>query len=407
MRRIFDGSIRDVTALSGFKIITFINSPEFYNPNGIEGDADDLIRDPLLAYAYILTNNQLGLPAVFYGDYFGPESEIEYFLDREPLQEDIDQLIKTHREFIYNATSIEYLNREGADRQSHYLSGTAERALIYQIDGTNTPAGQATPSGSKDVLVGINFSDTTLRVYQEINLSHIEAGDRFTDILGRSNRPETTVGEANEKNIPNAVYLELPPRSYSVWVHGKAEKVLTSPIDFSAEALDDYIELSWEVTDERNIRIYRVERSINGKPFENLQVIKAAGARGEAASYLFVDDDFFPNETLYYRIKAVSEDGRFESSPVQEIFIPREEWQFEVHPESPAAFIVQINSNFEDQLKISVFNAEGQRIRSESAPLERGLNKRRIDLTGQPKGVYFIRFTTSRDKRWTERVVNM
>ena len=407
VRQLFDASIRDRTALSGFKVITFVNSPEFYNPNGMEGDADDLIREPLLAYAYLLTNNQLGLPAVFYGDYFGPDSEIEYFLDRPPLREEMDQLIKTHREFIYQATSIEYLNRLGTERRSHYRSGSAERALIYQIDGSNTPAGQATPSGSKDVLVAINFSDTTLQVFHEVNPAHVEAGDRFTDILGRSNQPEAIVGVANESGVPNAVYLDLPPRSYSIWVHGKAEKVLTSPIDFSAEPLSDYIELSWEVADERNIRIYRVERSINGGQFKNLEVVKAAGADGEAASYLFVDDNIFPNETLYYRIKAVSADGRFESSPVEAIRIPREEWQFELHAKSPAVHLIQVESNFEDRLRISVFNADGARIQTETTTLQKGLNEHRIDLSGQPRGIYFIEFSTGREKKWVERIVKL
>lgn len=410
VRNVFTGSIRDVTALSGFKIVTFINSPEFYNPNGIEGDTDDLINDPLLAYAYLLTNNQLGLPAVFYGDYFGPESEIEYFLERDPLKHEIDQLIQSHREFIYNSTSVEYLNRPDSDRAKHYLSAEegagAERALLFQLDGNNTRAGQAA-GGHKDVIVAINFADTTLRVVQEINMSNIQPGDRFTDILERSNQPETTVGLENEFDIPNAVYLELPPRSYSIWVQGKAEKVYASPIAFSAERIGDYVELNWEISDEEFITGYQVERSVNARKFEPLTWVDAIGKKGESAVYLFADENIFPGEALYYRVQAVLSGGEQKHSPVREVHIPSEEWQFEVVGENQSIQTIQINSNFEDQIELSVFNADGKRLFKQRKQLEQGLNQVEIDLQGLPKGVYFINFTSSREKQWVQRIVKL
>jgi hypothetical protein len=209
VRQIYSGSIRDVTSLSGYKIVTVVNSSEFYNPNGLAGDQDDLIRDPMLAYAYTLTNNQLGLPAVFYGDYFGPESEIEYFLDRPALRNEIDQLIKAHREYIFNSTAVEYLNRDGTDRGAHYYSGSPARTLIFQLDGANTPAGQAAGAAAgRDVLVAINFADTVLRVVQEVNVANLAPGDHFTDILGRAALPLATVGPDEETGIANSVYLE-------------------------------------------------------------------------------------------------------------------------------------------------------------------------------------------------------
>jgi hypothetical protein len=410
VRQVFSSGIRDVTALSGFKIVTFVNSPEFYNPNGIEGDADDLIHSPLLAYAYLLTNNQVGLPAVFYGDYFGPESEIEYFLDRDPLRKEIDQLIQSHREFIYNSTSVEYLNRPDSDRSSHYLSveegAGPDRALLFQLDGNNTPAGQAA-GGGKDVIVGINFADTTLRVIQEINMSNIQPGDRFTDILGRSNQPETMVGQDNEHDIPNAVYLELPARSYSIWVQGKAEKVYPSPITFSADRIGDYVELSWEIPDEEFIQGYQVERSVNSKKFEALAWVNAIGKKGESAMYLFADENIFPGEALHYRIQAVLRGGEKETSPVREVHIPNEEWQFEVVGENQSIQTIQIKSNFNDQIQLSIFNADGERLFVRRENLIQGLNQIEIDLSGLPKGVYFINFTSSREKQWVQRIVKL
>ena len=193
----------------------------------------------------------------FYADYFGMESEADLYLDKAPLKEAIDQLIKTNKQYIYNSTSVEYLNHINTERASKYFSSEdgvdATRCLIYQIDGSNTPAGLAhQPKGRKDVLVAINFSDDTLKILQEINLSNVEANDIFTDILGFSNSPKMKITEDSVLQIPNAVYIELPPKAYSIWVQGNESPVLAEFIEFSAEAYEDFIEISWEIPSEKS-----------------------------------------------------------------------------------------------------------------------------------------------------------
>lgn len=407
VRQVFNSSIRDVTALSGFNVVTLVNSPEFYNPNGIKGDADDLIEEPLLAYAYTLTNNQIGLPAVFYGDYFGPDSEIEFFLNKAPLQKEIDQLIKAHREYIFNATSVEYLNRIGTDRAAKYLSGTPQQTLLFQLDGANTPAGRSANGQGRDVLVAINFADTTLRVYHEINPSNCAPGDRFTDILERSGQAATTVADQPDFQISNAVYLEVPPRSYSIWVQGPAEAVAAGAIDFSAQWQEQYVELNWEVPEEGTIKGYEIQRSLRGEPYQPIAWIDAIGASGESASYLYVDENVFPGESIQYRVKAVGAHNKEDLSTVRRVRIPTEEWQFEVLGEHSAIKTVRIRSNFADQVNIALFNAEGDCVWKKTEALQRGINLSRLDMTSFPRGVYFLHVTNSRNKRWTQRVVRM
>lgn len=65
VRAIYNNSLRDSTGLIGYNIITGVNKAQFYNADGKPNTADDLIQNPLLAYAYILANNQIGLPEIF------------------------------------------------------------------------------------------------------------------------------------------------------------------------------------------------------------------------------------------------------------------------------------------------------------------------------------------------------
>jgi hypothetical protein len=403
-RQIFGAGIRDATALSGYKIVTFVNSPEFYRSREPGETTGLLLEDPMLAYAYVLTNNQLGLPAVFYGDYFGAESEIEYYLDKAPLRESIDQLIKVHREYIFNSIEVEYLNRLGAERAAHYLSGDPKRALIFQMDGGNTPAGRAAKPKGRDVLIAINFSEAPLQVIQEINMANLGPGDRFSDVLGRSNAREMVVGAFPEHGVGNAVLIDLPPRSYSVWVQGQAEPVLAGPIDFQASLGNQCVELNWEVADERRFLSYLVERSVNGRPYEKIAMLFPRDAAGKGAAYLHVDEDVFPGEKISYRIRARTGEERFENSAVKTVTTPPPNREFEVIGDADLK-IVRIHSHFQQQATLTLFNTKGEKVFSRQENLRRGVNQVSVDMRGLPKGVYYLKFNGGSRKEWTRRIV--
>ena len=251
VRAIFESSLRDASSLSGFNTVIFVNHPQFKNQNGNVGDIDDLLDDPLLAYAYILSNNQLGLPAVFYGDYYGVQSELEEYIDETPLKTAIDQLIKTHQAYIYGSTAVEYLNRIGSDRAAINLlpaSGADSTSyLIFQLDGSNTVAGNNNrPKGDKDVLIAINFSTDTLLIQQEINMANVAPKDYFTDVIGNAfeERSELKMIDSLQADV-NSVIIGLPPRSYSIWVQGRAYEVIPSRISLETNGYEKYIEINW------------------------------------------------------------------------------------------------------------------------------------------------------------------
>jgi hypothetical protein len=143
------------------------------------------------------------LPCVFYPDYFG----VAYpYAPTFALKPQIDALIKVHKDHIFGATQTEYLNKEGSFYQTatgNYISGDKANSLIYQIKG-----GQS----GKDVIVAINFSGARLQVNQVINGSGNPLGTKFYDQFGKSAHPFAQVDGAGK------IYIDLPPRSYSVWV---------------------------------------------------------------------------------------------------------------------------------------------------------------------------------------------
>ena len=183
-RNVFNSGLVDAAGASGFDAVTFTDNHDFR-------DAGQYIEnDPILAYAYILANNQVGLPCVFYKDYIN-----------RGLRTGIDSLMQVHRTHIYGATGRDYLSRFSTPYSQSFVSGFASTTLFFQIMGT--------PSG-RDLLVAVNFAGDTLKVTHGVNMVAIAEGDVFLDLLGRSTESAMTVNSSE-------VYFILPPRSYSVW----------------------------------------------------------------------------------------------------------------------------------------------------------------------------------------------
>jgi alpha-amylase len=185
VRNVFNASIVDAQSVSGDYAVTFVNNHDFRDP----GQPVD--NDPILAYAYTLTNNQLGVASVFYPDYYSS------------LKSKIDQLIEIHKNYIYGATSRDYLNRFSTPYSSNYISGAANTSLIYQLRGAVS---------GRDVIVAINFSGSTLKVDHGVNTTSLPIGATLVEVVGNSPFPYAVVSGSSQ------IYMEIPARSYGVWV---------------------------------------------------------------------------------------------------------------------------------------------------------------------------------------------
>lgn len=222
VRNVFNSSIVDGAGGSGFNVVTFINNHDFRDA----GQPVD--NDPILAYAYILTNNKLGVPCVYFTDYYAP-GNLKYV---------INGLMEAHDRYIYGATFVDYLSRFSSPYTANYISGGANTSLIYQLSYSES---------DREVIVAINFSGNTLKVDQTINTANIFAGDTLTDIFSLTPYPTITVQGDNQ------VYLEIPPRSFAVYVQGDLRDELidiTTPVSISGLSASQTFQIYPNPTDD-------------------------------------------------------------------------------------------------------------------------------------------------------------
>ncbi|MDW8438518.1 MAG: T9SS type A sorting domain-containing protein [Chloroherpetonaceae bacterium] len=79
------------------------------------------------------------------------------------------------------------------------------------------------------------------------------------------------------------------------------------------------VRLTWRTASEQNNAGFEVERSFDRETFAQIGFVRGAGTTTEAQSYSFVDRGSFNADKVYYRLKQVDFDGRFEYSPIIEV----------------------------------------------------------------------------------------
>ncbi|MET0298632.1 MAG: T9SS type A sorting domain-containing protein, partial [Flavitalea sp.] len=147
------------------------------------------------------------------------------------------------------------------------------------------------------------------------------------------------------------------------------------------------VELNWNTVLESNSASFGVEKSVDGKSFTTIGVVKAAGNSSSLLKYAFEDKSFAG--TAYYRLRLLDLDGKSEYSAVRYVNGgPNAATSFSVFP-NPFRSDIQlkgINASDVNKTNIRVFSATGKQVGYKIT----GANSISIDAS-LPKGVYILR----------------
>ncbi len=157
-------------------------------------------------------------------------------------------------------------------------------------------------------------------------------------------------------------------------------------LSFEGELNQGKIYLNWATVTEINNDFFTVERSSNGKHWNDIGLIDGAGNSHEILDYSFIDDDI-GNESLYYRLKQTDTDGSFSYSDI--IFIQLsegDEIQIFPNPSFNGVFHIDFEGKKYERYKIhdvhSIILDEGE---IEESSLV-------FNLKNYPSGVYIVDF---------------
>ncbi len=371
---------------NAYKVVTFLNNHDLRHA------FEPVWNDPMLAYAYLLTNNQIGLPCVFYAEYFGVRPNNDY-PPNVNLKTEIDELIQIHKNYIFQSSRAKYLNAHGSSYHQFFNTGAADKLLVYQM---------ASGVAGKDIIVAINFGSSPVDMWMGVDFDadgdltdNFGVGQTFTEVTNNySSNPTLEVFAPN-----NDVNIKLPAKSYAVWVQDNVLPVQL--VNFKAEASGATVILDWETANEVDLEYFEVQRSVEGKDFTKVGTALAKGA----GNYTLKDQEAPFNTPVFYRLKMVDADGQYDYSNIETVTLVSEVMDVQIVP-NPVRNIcyLQFTTSEEHEVNVYLTNVLGEVVQVRELNTQKGINNLDMDVAHLPKGIYMLTIEAG-GQRWVERMV--
>jgi hypothetical protein len=155
------------------------------------------------------------------------------------------------------------------------------------------------------------------------------------------------------------------------------------------------VRLGWTTASERNNASFTVERSLDGRSFEEVGRLPGAGTTPIAHDYTLLDSRLPGGATLlYYRLRQADLGGQLTYSPMQTVALPFQAAGFVVYPTSvPAGQVATYRyTGPAEGATLRVFDMLGRPVRTVCVD---GRPQGEVPLAGLAAGVYLLRYMTA------------
>ncbi len=177
---------------------------------------------------------------------------------------------------------------------------------------------------------------------------------------------------------------------------------------FIATPLNTNVKIEWNTASEKNSSHYEVERSLDGKIFNKIGIVKSNGNSYSKQSYELIDEK--PMKGInYYRLKMVDLDASFEYSKVVSVYMNKNgnEKIFTISP-NPASDRVTFNLSKDEgaDAAIEIRDITGRLIYLRKLNKDDNLSNIDWNTEGVSKGIYFVTFTNGGEKSIQKLIIN-
>ena len=160
---------------------------------------------------------------------------------------------------------------------------------------------------------------------------------------------------------------------------------------FKGEAMEGYNSLTWQTASEKNSSHFEIERSMDGRSFEIVDMVESSHFSTRTQNYSLSDFDLI-EPLYYYRLKIVDYDGEYAYSDV--INIVNSESKTEIGDFQPNVIHHQtqlpIQTTSNQEVKIQVVNTLGQVVQYNEYNISAGYHTLPLDFQNLPAQVYYV-----------------
>ncbi len=142
--------------------------------------------------------------------------------------------------------------------------------------------------------------------------------------------------------------------------------------------------LTFATAQEVNNDMFILERSSDGKHFDEIHNIKGKGNFSKESHYSILDES--PLQGMnYYRVKQVDFDAQFSYSNIAVIDNSKFDSQIQIYPNPASSALNILNTN--EEIEVTIYNYQGGLVRKINLVQGRNI----IELDDFQKGIYFIK----------------
>jgi len=137
-------------------------------------------------------------------------------------------------------------------------------------------------------------------------------------------------------------------------------------LNFTGTNLGKAVQLNWQTAQEVNSDYFNIERSTDGRHFNYIGHVKAAGNSSITQDYAFTDytlPQMLAGNTTYYRLKQLDKDGNYVYSNVVVINLEKIT-SLAVYPNPGKGVFNLVTGAINKKLDVQVFDAEGRKVYS-------------------------------------------
>ncbi|OYT12187.1 MAG: hypothetical protein B6I18_01455, partial [Bacteroidetes bacterium 4572_112] len=213
----------------------------------------------------------------------------------------------------------------------------------------------------------------------DLRLAHYN-GSAWEELSGATTSGSTSSGTITKAGVS----------SFSSFTLGTTDNTTNtlpvSLISFDAKKVDNTALLEWQTASEINNDYFIIQRSANGIEIEDIARVYGNGNSNVLLSYNFVDNNP-PSGTVYYRLKQVDYDGKYEIFNWKMLDFSGDDY-INIYPNPNTNGVLHIASNIASNATVEVYSMEGKLVKALNLDIYSGEISIKHNLKN---GCYFIK----------------
>lgn len=169
--------------------------------------------------------------------------------------------------------------------------------------------------------------------------------------------------------------------------------------NFTAQSLDQTVQLSWSTASEKDNDFFTIERSADAEHFSPIGTVKGSGSVSTQHDYTFTDAQA-PEGNNYYRLRQTDFNGAYTFSSIRQVFISQMALSLQSIGPNPVNnhLLLSYQTKNKLPLQIQIFDTYGSTVLETTDAGYTGSHQLDLDMHELAKGIYWIQITNGNDR---------